>query len=249
MSRDHAIDFGRRAFLYVAGLATLSPWLAQSLPASAQGTSSGPMKIGVVGSGKLGGAVGGRWVKAGHEVMFSSRHPEELKSMIEALGPRARIGTVAEAIAFGDVVLMAVPYAALPQIGRDSAQALSGKIVIDACNPILARDGEAAKEALQNGIGPTTMKYLPGARVVRAFNPVNYRNFEGETAEGGERVGMPVAGDDPEAVKVAVRLVKEAGADPVVVPLARAMEWAPGTPLFPKVMPADEWRKQLGVTG
>jgi predicted dinucleotide-binding enzyme len=206
------------------------------------------MKIGIVGSGKLGGAVGSRWVKAGHEVLFSSRHPEELKALVETLGPRARAGAVGEAIAFGDVVLIAVPYGALPQIGREHAAALAGKIVLDACNPIAARDGDIVQEAMANGIGPTSLKYLPGARLVRAFNPVGYRNFEGDAPHGGEKIGMPVAGDDPEAVKVASQLARDAGVEPVVLPLARAMDFAPGTPLFGKAFPVGELRKRLGMT-
>jgi len=172
---------------------------------------------------------------------------EDEEALAETLGPRARAGTVREAIAFGEVVLIAVPYGALPQIGREHAAGLSGKIVIDACNPIAARDGEIAQEAMANGIGPTSLKYLPGVRLVRAFNPVGYRNFEGDAPREGEKIGMPVAGDDAEAVKIASQLVRDAGVEPVVVPLARAMDFAPGTPLFGKAFPVGELRKRLGM--
>ncbi|HWB47030.1 MAG TPA: NAD(P)-binding domain-containing protein [Hyphomicrobiaceae bacterium] len=236
----------RRGFLRLGLLAAALP-LADTAPALAQTTGS-KLKIGVVGAGRLGGAVGGRWVKAGHEVFFSSRHPDALKGLIDSLGPRAHAGTVAEAISFGDVILIAVPYAALPQIGRDNASALAGKIVLDACNPIASRDGEIAKEAMANGIGATSMKYLPGTRLVRAFNPVGYHNFEGEpSAAAGEKLGMPIAGDDKDAVAVASQLARDAGVEPVVVPLVKASAFAPGTPLFGKAVPASELRKQLGV--
>jgi predicted dinucleotide-binding enzyme len=249
MTSKQSIDRHRRAFLRISGMAALLAFAAQRAPALAQaGTGGTAMKIGVVGSGKLGGTVGSRWVKAGHEVLFSSRHPDELKALVETLGPRARAGTVREAIAFGEVILIAVPYAALPQIGREHAAALSGKIVLDACNPIAARDGEIAQEAMANGIGPTSLKYLPGARLVRAFDPVGYRNFEGDAAGGGEKIGMPVAGDDAEAVRIASQLARDAGVEPVVLPLARAMDFAPGTPLFGKAFPVSELRKRLGMT-
>src|SRR5438552_11521151 len=128
MTSKQSIDRHRRAFLRVSGMAALLAFAAQRAPALAQARSGGAaMKIGIVGSGKLGGAVGSRWVKAGHQALFSSRHPEQLKSLVEPLGPRARAGTVAEAIAFGDVVFVAVPYRALPAIGREHAAALSGK--------------------------------------------------------------------------------------------------------------------------
>lgn len=238
----------RREFLQACGVAALAAAM-QSMPAWAQSSAANAMKIGILGSGKLGGAVGSRWVKAGHEVLFSSRHPEQLKGLVDSLGPRARAGTVAEAAAFGDVVLIAVPYRALPEVGRENAAALSGKIVLDACNPIVARDGEVAQEAMANGIGPTSQKYLPGARLVRAFNPVGYRNFEGDPPSGGERIGMPIAGDDQEAVKVAAQLAREAGVEPVVLPLSRAMDFAPGTAVFGKALPVSELRNRLGIKG
>jgi 8-hydroxy-5-deazaflavin:NADPH oxidoreductase len=247
---DEAFDTSRRMFLCMSGgIAAVLAGAIRAPLAFAQTTTSSAMKIGVVGSGKLGGSVGGRWVKAGHEVFFSSRHPEELKGLVDSLGSRAHAGSVKDALAFGSIVFIAVPYAALPDIGRENAAGLAGKIVIDACNPIASRDGDIVKEAMANGIGPTSTKYLPGTRLVRAFNPVGYRNFEGEpqTAPSGERIGMPVAGDDPEAVKLASQLVRDAGLEPVVVPLARAMDFAPGTALFGKAIPVSELRKQLGV--
>ena len=241
-----AFDPGRRAFLRIGGTAVLFPFLASPFSAFAQ-SAAGAMKIGIVGSGRLGGTVGGLWVKAGHQVLFSSRHPENLKGLVEGLGPKARAGTVAEAIAFGEAILIAVPYGALPQVGRDNAKGLAGKIVLDACNPIAARDGEIVKEAFENGIGPTSMKYLPGTRLVRAFNPVGTRSLENESRRAGEPIGMPVAGDDKEALKVAEKLVRDAGFEPVVVPLARAMDFAPSTPLFGRALPVSELRQRLGI--
>jgi 8-hydroxy-5-deazaflavin:NADPH oxidoreductase len=248
MKTEPSIHRGRRTFLRMAGIAALLGFAARRAPAFAQASSGGTaMKIGIVGSGKLGGSFGSRWVKAGHQVLFSSRHPEELKALVDSLGPRARAGTVRDAIAFGDVVLIAVPYGALPQIGREHAVELSGKIVIDACNPIPARDGEIVQEAMAAGIGPTSQKYLPGTRLVRAFNPVGYRNFEGNAPAAGEKIGMPVAADDPDAVKAASQLARDAGVEPVVLPLSRAMDFAPGTPLFGKAFAVQELRKRLGI--
>src|SRR5256714_5824694 len=96
--------------------------------------SSKPMRIGVIGAGSLGGTVGSVLVKAGHEVKFSSRHPEELAAMARGLGPHASVGTPREAAEFGTVLLFAVPYEALAELGRDLKEAIRGKIVLDACN-------------------------------------------------------------------------------------------------------------------
>jgi predicted dinucleotide-binding enzyme len=236
----------RRGLLRIgAGMALL----AAAVSSRAQ-QQAAPLSIGVIGAGRIGGSVGSRWVRAGHRVFFSSRHPEQLKELVDRLGPRASAGAVAEAVAFGSVILLAVPYGALPAIGSENHAGLAGKIVLDACNPIAARDGDTAREAMQNGIGATSLKYLQGARLVRVFNPVPYRYFEGDArpTEAGEPIGMPLAGDDPEAISIASRLVHEAGAEPVVVPLARAMEFAPGTALFGKALPVSELRSKLGVT-
>src|SRR4029078_467671 len=142
-----------------------------------------------------GAPVGRLWLKARSEVMFSSRHPEELKEMASKLGPRARVGTVSEAIAFGKLILLAVQYSALPQIGRENGSALAGKIVVDASNPVVRRDGAVAEEAVANGVGRTSLKSLPGVRYVRAFNPVGTAALERKNHREGTRIGMPVAGD------------------------------------------------------
>ena len=234
--------------LIVTGLVFGPLLIPQSRSALAQAKpAASPMKIGIVGSGRVGGTVGALWVKAGHEVMFSSRHPEQLKEMAGKLGPRARVGTVQEAIAFGPVMLLVVPYGALPGIGRDNAKTLAGKILVDASNPIAGRDGQVAEEAMANGIGATSLKYLPGTRYVRAFNPVGSGSLQSESNRPGTPIGMPLAGDDAQAVKVASQLVRDAGFEPVVVPLARAMDFAPGTALFGRAIPVDELRTRLEI--
>ena len=239
----------RRAVLRLALTLTIVTGVL-ALPvheAFSQASTPKPLRIGIIGSGNVGATVGELWVKAGHEVLFSSRHPEQLKELASRLGPRAHAGTVAEAAAFGPVVFLAVPYSALPEIGRDNAKALAGKVLLDASNPIVRRDGPVAEEAMANGIAATSMKYLPGVRYVRAFNPVGAGELRRQAHRAGTPIGMPVAGDDADALKVAAALVREAGFEPVIVPLARALAFAPGTALFGRAVPADELRERLGV--
>jgi predicted dinucleotide-binding enzyme len=179
--------------------------------------------------------------------MFSSRHPEELQGLVSGLGALARAGTVQEAIAFGDAIFIAVPYGAYPQIGTDHGAQLAGKVVLDAGNAVERRDGEIAKEAQQEGIGITSAKYFPGARIVRAFNTLGYTVLAKEANRSGERLAIPMAGDDAEALRVATALVRDAGFDPVVVgPLARAKEFAQGAPLYGQQISAREMRQRLG---
>jgi 8-hydroxy-5-deazaflavin:NADPH oxidoreductase len=231
----------RRTVLQLsASILALSP-----LGALAQ---SAPVKIGVVGSGRLGGTIGTLWAQAGHKVFFSSRHPDELKPLIEKAGANAQAGSVEQAIAFGDVILIAVPYSALPAIGRDNAAGLKGKIVLNASNPVFPRDGEVAKAAQEKGVGDADKEHLPGVRLVRAFNSTGSGKFAAEAHKQGEKLGVAIASDDAGAMKVAAQLVRDAGFEPVEVPLARAREFAPPAPLFGKAMPVSELRKALGVT-
>ena len=212
----------------------------------AQIKASPPMKIGIVGSGNIGGAVGALWVKAGHQVLFSSRNPENLKQLVDRLGPLASAGTVREALAFGDAIFIAVPYGAYPQLGKDYAQELAGKIVLDAGNAVLARDGEISKEAREIGIGATSMKYLPKARIVRAFNTLNYRVVSDNAHRPGDRMAIPIAGDDKDAIAMALRLVRDAGFDPVVVgSLESAKLFAQGGPLYGQQITAKEMQARL----
>jgi predicted dinucleotide-binding enzyme len=206
-----------------------------------------PMKIGIIGSGHIGGTLAKLWVAAGHEVLLSSRHPDELRALAKQLGPRARVGTPREAASFGDVVLVSVPYKALPELGRDLKAELAGKIVLDTCNPYPGRDGEMAGEARKKGTGVASPEFLPGTRLVRAFNAISAGSLAGEAHRKPPLVGIPLAGDDAEALKIAQRLVSDAGFDPVVVGgLARAKEFDVGTPVYTKLLTAAELRKALG---
>ena len=231
----------RRTFLQAAAAASL----LHSLPAFAA-----PMKIGIIGSGRVGGTVGELWVKAGHEVVFSARTLDEVNALLAklSLGPRARAGTPKEAAAFGDAVLVSVPYAALPQVGRDNAAELKGKVVLDTSNPIENRDGPMAAEMRAKGTGVASAELLPGARLVRAFNCVGWNSMRTEAHRAGEKLAIPLAADDQDALKVAVGLVQDAGFEPVVVGgLARAKEFDVGTPIFGKAVTAKELRAILGL--
>ena len=214
----------------------------------APAADTAPLKIGVIGTGNIGGNLATLWAKAGHELVISSRHPEELQDLARSLGPKVRVGTPREAAAFGEVVLVSVPYAATPQIGRDLRAELAGKVVLDTGNPYPQRDGAMAEQARRSGTGVASAEFLPGTRLVRAFNAINYNDLKSEAHRKGERVAIPLAGDDTEALAVAQRLVRDAGFEPVVVgPLSRAREFDVGTPVYTKLLTAPQLRKALGL--
>jgi predicted dinucleotide-binding enzyme len=250
MKADDAWQAGRRAFLHSLGIAALSSTLSNSLATYAADASNGQrLKIGVIGAGKIGGALGALWVKSGHQVLFSARDLEAVKKSVANLGPNARAGTPKEAAVFGEVVLVSVPYAALPQIGHDLADQLKGKVVLDTCNPIPGRDGDMAIAAQSKGAGIASAEYLPGTRLVRAFNTVPYTALQTQANRTGDRIAVPLAGDDKAALAVAAQLVEDAGFQPLIVGiLARAKEFDVGTPAFGKALTTAELRRALGMS-
>jgi 8-hydroxy-5-deazaflavin:NADPH oxidoreductase len=235
----------RRALLGVGGVLMLGTILQ---PARLFGQGSPPLRIGIIGSGNIGGTIGGLWAKSGHPVLFSSRHPEELEGMVTKLGSLAQAGSVEQAITFGDVLFIAVPYGAVPQIGKDYSAAMKGKVMLDACNAVSTRDGTIADEVEQNGIGVTSQKYFPGARIVRAFNTMSYMIFAREANRPDPRLAIPIAGDDPQAVQIAAGLVRDAGFDPVVVgKLAEARLFQRGQPGYGQQVSASELKQKLSL--
>jgi len=222
----------RRRFLETATAAAALVTL-NALPQSVCGEDNrgDKVKIGIVGSGKVGGTLGRVWVEAGHEIMFSSRHIEHDRELAASLGPKAHAGTPAEAATFGEVVLVSVPYHALPEVRDTLSELLKGKVVIDTCNPFLGRDGEIAAWAREKGAGLASKELLPGARIVRAFNAIGYVRM-GQAHEAPGRIGMPIASDDAEAIEAAAPLIRDIGYLPVLVGgLEMGKHLMPGTPL------------------
>jgi len=207
-------------------------------------------KIGIVGSGHIGGTLGILFAKAGYEIIYSSRHPDTLKDLVKAAGPKARAGTVAKAIAFGDLIVLSLPLKALPMLDAETKDALKGKIVIDTSNPYPERDGVIAEEARREpgGTGTVVARLLPGARIVRAFNTVYFEDLKRTVNTNGEKIGIPIASDDREGLQVASELVERAGLDPVVVGgLRKSKMFDVGTAVYATSATAREIREILNL--
>lgn len=239
------MTLSRRSTLrLLASLAAL-PTLAALNRARAQ--TSSPLRIGVIGAGSMGGAVGREWVRAGHEVMFSSRNPDQLQAMARQAGPRASVGLPIEAARFGTVLLFTVPYAALPQLASDLRSELQGKIVLDACNPP-GDDSELSRRAYAEGVAVTTARLLTGARVARAFSSVDGTQVAVSARRSTDKLGVSVASDDADALAMAQRLVRDAGCEPVVTGgLASATSFQRGGPGFRNHLDAQALRVVLGL--
>jgi len=238
----------RKNFLQGAGAAFAGLATGQLRAASQViGNSQEPLRIGIIGSGRIGGAVGLKWAEAGHHIFFSSRHPEELTDLVSSAGEHAQAGLPDGAARFGEVILIAVPYAALPQVGRDYSQLMQGKIVIDCGNPRADRDGPMADAAIALGTGVASANFLPGVRLVRSFSCVSWIQVQ-QAPRSPERIGIPIATDDDEAARVTARLVEDTGFDPVFVGgLERAREFDRGTPVYVRGMSAAELREALDL--
>lgn len=186
------------------------------------------LKISVIGAGNVGGTLGTLWVQAGHSVMFSSRHPEDLTDLVKSAGPNAQAGSVNDAAAWGDVIVLSVPYGAMPVLSEQLNGKLEGKVVFSTSNPFSGRDAEVGRKALEMGAAVADQQYLPGIHLVRAFNAIGSASMKDQS---GKDKAIPVFADDAQARDMGARLVRDAGFLPVIFPLARANEGLPGGPL------------------
>jgi predicted dinucleotide-binding enzyme len=203
-------------------------------------------KIGVIGSGNVGSNIGRSLARAGYDVMFSSRNLDSDKKLAAEVGAHASAGTTKQAAEFGEVLLFAVPYGALPDLGKSLGSSIKGKVVLDACNPFPQRDGDIANTAREKGAGFVSAELLPGARIVRAFNAIGAAKMGSAYQEPG-KVGMPIAGDDKQAIEIASKLIRDLGYEPVLVGgTAMGKYLMPGTPLAGEHSP-DEIKKIAGT--
>jgi predicted dinucleotide-binding enzyme len=204
------------------------------------------MRIGIIGAGMIGSTVAKLWIDAGHEVRIASRHPENLRDEVVKLGARASTGTPADAAGFGDVVMITVPLLAIPELARTLAPLLVNKVVLDTGNAYERRDGATAREAAQHPRGSAgwAAAHFPGSRWVKAFNTVYFKTLASEAHRMGDRVGIPLAGDDRGALDIAAGLVRDAGFDPVIAGgLAKGREFEPDTKPYNTGMSGAELRR------
>ena len=170
------------------------------------------MNVGVIGTGNIGSGLGRRWALNGHMVMFGSRTPEKAHQLAEAVGVNAMGGSVAEAAAFGDALLLAVPWRAVPGTLR-AMGALDGKTLIDCTNP-LGPDGELVIGGAASA-GEEVQRLAPDAKVIKAFNTVFARVIHGNTLLTGQRPTVFFCGDaDVAKGRVAV-LIQAADFEPI----------------------------------
>jgi len=176
------------------------------------------MNIAVIGAGNVGGTLGTRWAKLGHQLVFGVRNPADpkIQKLLSAAGAKARAASPAEAVASAAVVALTVPWEGA-QNAVQSAGNLSGKVLIDATNPVLM-----GAEGLSKGlvVGHTTSaaeqiaSWAKGARVVKAFNTTGFGNMA-DPKYGAQNATMFICGDDAEARATVKKLSDELGFDTI----------------------------------
>ena len=205
------------------------------------------MKIGIIGSGNIGGNIGKHLATAGHEVMFSSRHPEELQSMADEVG--AKTGTTESAAAFGEVILLAIPYGKVPDVAQQIGS-LDGKILIDAGNPYPQRDGKVAQKVIDDESQTATgyiASLFPKAKTVKAFNSVHYQVFADKAfKKGDERIAVQICSDDESAKETVKQLIKDIGFAPQDLgDLGQGVLFEPNAPLYNQNLKIKDAEKLL----
>jgi len=172
------------------------------------------MKVGIIGSGNVGGALGKGWAKKGHYVVFGVRDKadEKVQKVLRDAGTNARAATVPEAAGFGEVVVFATPWHAVEEAIR-SAGDLKGKIVFDCTNP-LKGDLSGLEVGPETSAGEQVAQWAAGAKVVKIFNTTGANNMENSKYSDGPPA-MFYCGDDADAKKIAAQLAKDLGFDPI----------------------------------
>ena len=215
------------------------------------GDKEAAVRIGIIGSGHMGRALGRLLGRAGHEVVVAnSRGPQSLGDAIAEIDFRSRAATLAQAVAEADVVLLAIPYLAVDQVVREGGP-WDGKVVIDLSNYYAERDGEALDPHGASTSAVVAGK-LRGARVVKAFNTIWYRRLAGEPRPSGrERLVVFYAGDDPAANDTVARLIRDCGFEPVYTGSldAGGRRQQPGTDIYNVPLTRTEAEERLRPTG
>ncbi|KQC33599.1 NADP oxidoreductase [Nonlabens sp. YIK11] len=209
------------------------------------------MKIGIIGSGNIGGNLGKHWAKAGHEVLFSSRHPEELNDLVRDAGGDAKAVSVAEAWeANADAYLLATPFWAVDKTAELYAGEYKNKVIIDATNPYPDRDGEMAQEVRDGNLNSSeyVATRFNTARTAKAFNTIHAEHLKERAFRESDKLAIPFAAQDETSKQTTEQLIRDIGFDPVYVgDLAATKDMEVDHKVYGKSVTADEMRDLLGV--
>ncbi len=171
------------------------------------------MKIAIIGTGKVGSALGAGWANAGHDIVFGSREPKGAKAqaLVKSIGEKACADTIPEASAWGEVVVLAVPWPAVQDVLSQAEGQLAGKLLIDCTNPV--GPGRQLMLGFTTSAGEQVAQWAKGAIVVKAFNCAGF-DVMANPYFSGQKASMFYCGDDVEAKATAARLISDIGLEP-----------------------------------
>ncbi|GAC1344637.1 MAG: NAD(P)-binding domain-containing protein [Candidatus Dormibacteria bacterium] len=205
------------------------------------------MRIGIIGSGRIGGTLAGLLTRAGHDVwLANSRGPASLAGTVAELGAHAHAATAEQAAEQGEVVIVSIPLGNYRDI---PAAPLAGKVVVDTNNYYPDRDGQFPElDERRTTSSELLARHLAGARVVKAFNTIYFMQLreDGRPAAAPARRALPIAGDDAEAKQIVTRLLDEIGFDAVDLgPLREGHRQQPGSAIYNIPQTAAQLREAL----
>jgi predicted dinucleotide-binding enzyme len=204
------------------------------------------MKIGIIGSGNVGGTLGTRWAQAGHRVVFGSRNPasDEMRQLAAKAGSTARAASFQEALQAAELLLLATPWPATKTVAEGLGD-LAGKVLIDATNPLLPNLAGLECGTTTSG-AEQVAGWARGAKVVKAFNTVGF-NIMANPAFGPDRPVMFYCGDDAAAKQTVRPLVEQLGFEAVDAgPLSQARLLEPFALLWISLAYAQGQGREIG---
>lgn len=204
------------------------------------------MRIGIIGTGRIGGTLGSVWARAGHEVLFSySTDENKLRRLAEQAGPLGRWGSVPDAVGFGDVTVLSVPWQRAADVFEQLADWGAGT-VLDTMNAYGHTPQGFADPASGPSIAAQVQERVRPARVVKVFNTLYFELLTSAADRAGGKIAIPVSGDDPAAKAIAAGLVEDAGFAPVDLGgLDMSVRQEPGSPIYNQQYSVEQIRAVL----
>lgn len=206
------------------------------------------MKIGIIGAGGIGQTYARFWSAAGHDVLLSSRTPEKVAVAAKEIGSDVRAGTPSEAADFAEVVLLAVNYETLDEAITAIEPHVSGRLVIDATNPLRLVEGGGTERVIGDDqiAGLIMAEKLPSARIAKAFTTLWTRYVNQHSDVEDPRTAMTLAADAPEDRETVASLVRDAGLVPVDLgTLAQSRPLDPPSPVWNVVLTPEELKRRV----